>query len=835
MSAARSNKRSSTAISGEIAGVGQAKKTRQGRDSAWKCFRRYEEEGDDDILQEIDEMEDDDAKGELIVSRLVGFCEHMINTPILQQNNTGKVLSEDGCKQYLGSVKEEIKEQTSSLPIWRNHEDEWYSELRNRLGTGKKRGILSGDWDFKDPSSRALPIRAAKSDLRQSERMWAELQGVDLESICKSIIKEDGPNCYRERAKLTLTALAVARGGEVAFLRYDQVWWDDIFLCPEAIWTRLKTVMQQPIYFQGDAHGYLCCIYHVLGCYFAVEDGLLRVDPTKKRENRVAFPDLKGLSTETVATRMTKLIRAHSAPQLKQRNQSRSIRVGSNTTLASHRDVLPEEQRNAGGFKSGSNTDLYTRMNPKLGMTAANALAGHGNARKMVYPPSLDSLVALVDADGLDRLMKNLYTISVPQFEANGTLRPFLQTITAKLIMVHPIMRDDFGSNNKMVRKLLESMIKAKLAVDSADSSRKLDEWSGKIRADYETMNALISDAEDATLRDIVQQQSVLINQLLLSNRNMEARLDHVYTEQAAMRETVESQNTSIVGGLTASLLGALRLARQPSSPVVEETTVAREDSPTVARADSVVDDNTQDEPADADVHVPSPPSTQPSNNSMLQNHPSAGDDSLPELVSTFIANIRTTIQDAEQSGKKDVLQQLSWSEQQGTSIKGVTVKETLLTLVKERRLCSKQKLYDVEPASLDTKNRGHYWACMELVESVLTNEQRQLLQLKQSEQDKVHDYDDLLKITAYTIESAAFVKMKELDGVKASSSRPTIAALGNRYNKYCIANTIPRIKTGAGSTNHSVRPAGQGSMWGFVHKVVDVLSPGRRDQHADV
>jgi hypothetical protein len=36
-----------------------------------------------------------------------------------------------------------------------------------------------------------------------------------------------------------------------------------------------------------------------------------------------------------------------------------------------------EEQQNAGGFKSGYNTDLYTRMNPKLGMTAANALACH--------------------------------------------------------------------------------------------------------------------------------------------------------------------------------------------------------------------------------------------------------------------------------------------------------------------------------------------------------------------------------------------------------------------------------------------------------------------------
>ena len=460
-------KRPSTAISGDIASVGQAKKTKQGRSSAWNSFRRYEQERDDDILQELKEIEDDGAKGELVISRLVGYCEYMIDTPILQQNTTGKLLSEEGCKQYLGSVKEEIKEATSSLPIWKNHEDEWYSELQNRLGTGKKRGILTGDWDFRDPSSRALPIHAALSDLRQTERMWAELKGVDLESICKSIIARDEQFCYRERAKLVLTALAVARGGEVAFLRYDQMWWDDMFLCPEAIWTHLKTVMQQPVYFQTYADGYLCDIYHAMGCFFAVEDGLFRVDPTKKREARVAFPDLKGVSTDTVASRMTKLIRAHSAPQLKQRNQSRSIRVGSNTTLASHRDVLPEEQRNAGGFKSSFNSDLYTRMNPKLGMTAANALAGHKNAQKMVYPPSLDSLVGLVDADSLDQFMQSLYLISVPQFKPNGQLRPFLQTTMAKLIMEHPTMRTDFGSNNKMVQKLLEAMIKAKLGEGS--------------------------------------------------------------------------------------------------------------------------------------------------------------------------------------------------------------------------------------------------------------------------------------------------------------------------------------------------------------------------------
>jgi hypothetical protein len=121
----------------------------------------------------------------------------------------------------------------------------------------------------------------------------------------------------------------------------------------------------------------------------------------------------------------------------------------------------------------------------------------------------------------------------------------------------------DFGSNNKMVQKLLEATIKAKLAKDHAESSWKLDFWSSEIRIDYERKNALIANADDATMCDIIQQQSVLINQLVLSRRNTERHFSAVSGELAALHETVESQSTLIVSTLTASLVGALRLAWQ--------------------------------------------------------------------------------------------------------------------------------------------------------------------------------------------------------------------------------------------------------------------------------
>lgn len=237
LSSSSIKKRKVDAVDGKFTSSGRSKKTKKGRESAWNCFRRYEQERDDIIMEELEETEDDEVKGEVIQNSLIGFVDFIINNPIPQQNNTGKVLGDDGCKQYLSSVKEEIKDTTSNLPVWKNHEDVWYTALRDSLGAGKKRDLITGNWEFKDPNSRALAICSTESDLRQSERMWAELQGVDLESICKSIIEGNASNCYREHSKLVLTALAVGRGGEVAFLRYDLCWWDDIFQCLEAIWS----------------------------------------------------------------------------------------------------------------------------------------------------------------------------------------------------------------------------------------------------------------------------------------------------------------------------------------------------------------------------------------------------------------------------------------------------------------------------------------------------------------------------------------------------------------------------------------------------------------------
>jgi hypothetical protein len=58
--------------------------------AAWRCFRRFEETRDDDLMAELEEMEDGEVKGEIIQNSLIAFADYMASNPIPQHNSTGK-------------------------------------------------------------------------------------------------------------------------------------------------------------------------------------------------------------------------------------------------------------------------------------------------------------------------------------------------------------------------------------------------------------------------------------------------------------------------------------------------------------------------------------------------------------------------------------------------------------------------------------------------------------------------------------------------------------------------------------------------------------------------
>lgn len=90
---------------------------------------------------------------------------------------------------------------------------------------------------------------------------------------------------------------------------------------------------------------------------------------------------------------------------------------------------------------------------------------------------------------------------------------------------------------------------------------------------------------------------------------------------------------------------------------------------------------------------------------SLQPSTPTGNNDPLPAVVAALVENIQGVLKNANNKGNRNSLAALSWSEQTVSSVKGVTVKETMITLVNEEKLWSGKKLYDVEPSWLDTKN----------------------------------------------------------------------------------------------------------------------------------
>jgi hypothetical protein len=87
---------------------------------------------------------------------------------------------------------------------------------------------------------------------------------------------------------------------------------------------------------------------------------------------------------------------------------------------------------------------------------------------------------------------------------------------------------------------------------------------------------------------------------------------------------------------------------------------------------------------------------------------------------------------------------------------------EKLLQLVKQRR-------------QQQTAGRQSAWNCFWRHEQARE-------QLKPSKQEKIKNFDDVLKIMAYKIEIAAFERMKELDGKMSSKLRKMFTSISGRY-----------------------------------------------------
>lgn len=247
-------------------------------------------------------------------------------------------------------------------------------------------------------------------------------------------------------------------------------------------------------------------------------------------------------------------------------------------------------------------------MNPDLCLPAANALGQWDKVKDNIFPPSFECILSsnLASLETFLALTCSLYIINVPEFaQGGGKLRGFLDTCTASLIMYFPDMQKDFGQTDKVVTKLIQSMVSARVVETDQDAAVLLVKWSELIKADFNMKNSLVANATQATLLQTVQSQSCLLNGLSLqvgelSNKNesMTAVLTGLCTAVAEQPKFFVDAMATAIATAISQVLAATAAAPQVAS--LSTTTVAApmatEEGPQVEATIKAIESNSNED-----------------------------------------------------------------------------------------------------------------------------------------------------------------------------------------------------------------------------------------------
>jgi hypothetical protein len=146
-------------------------------------------------------------------------------------------------------------------------------------------------------------------------------------------------------------------------------------------------------------------------------------------------------------------------------------------------------------------------------------------------------------------------------------------------------------------------------------------------------------------LAGVQQQQSVLINTLVLSHQKLTGEL-------AGVREDVNSQSTLIVTALSTSLKGPVQGVFSRKDSNNDKTTAAREE-PVAESAERV--DNLASAASETPLSLPAHPSAS-AHDQASEEMSLSSNEPAPEMMTAFIESMQGMLQDAKNKGEKTSL-----------------------------------------------------------------------------------------------------------------------------------------------------------------------------------
>jgi hypothetical protein len=253
-------------------------------------------------------------------------------------------------------------------------------------------------------------------------------------------------------------------------------------------WIQTKTLQEDAMPYVADKELFSVDIYHCFGTYFILCDGQYR---DQNESNKIfqavqnfIFPALHSYRDDYVAKKISDLLTKYMPASYKNTTSAKSLRIGSNTTLAMHCNITFHMQQSHGGWSTGSQSDIYQEICPDLTYYAGACLSGWDHCSKIVSPPNLECL-GLEEQQTVHSVIKQLYLYdnhTMPQFSPEGHMWPFICTVTASILRFHEQFILNYGAEHLLVTKIVHTACKADIAATDNGILNKLIAWSKLIQ-----------------------------------------------------------------------------------------------------------------------------------------------------------------------------------------------------------------------------------------------------------------------------------------------------------------------------------------------------------------
>ena len=194
------------------------------------------------------------------------------------------------------------------------------------------------------------------------------------------------------------TFFGIGRGGEVKFLNYKSWMFCETYNILFVQWFQRKNLVTNPAGFAPDFEFAETCVVLLLGCFWACESGLERVDgigepfTPRSRKVRYVFQDFHNIQDRNVTAQISRIIKPVRPDQIKPMISAKSCRIGAMTDLSWDPAVTYEEAVALGGWSTPSNRDWYVWTYLVAIVPAVLSLAGCPDPRSIPVLPNVGKL-----------------------------------------------------------------------------------------------------------------------------------------------------------------------------------------------------------------------------------------------------------------------------------------------------------------------------------------------------------------------------------------------------------------------------------------------------------